>query len=96
LSTQREDVTYLFDSVSDIEIITFYETMQVRALGKVKTNLLFTLKILHVICLANAAWRYVKCSHRGAQGRMGECVETNNLFRNLIADVIAVGDRLIF
>jgi hypothetical protein len=42
LSTQREDITHLLGSASDIEIITFYETMPVRPLGKVRINLLFT------------------------------------------------------
>jgi hypothetical protein len=36
LRTQREDITHLFDSALDIEIISFYGTMPVQSLEKVR------------------------------------------------------------
>jgi hypothetical protein len=41
LSTQREDITYLFDSESNIEIITFYDTMPAQALENVSIRKMF-------------------------------------------------------
>jgi hypothetical protein len=45
LYTLREDITYLLDATSGIEIISFYETMPIRALVKVR-SLLLTPKII--------------------------------------------------
>jgi hypothetical protein len=46
--TQRDDITYLFDRESNVEIITFYETKSQSTLKKVgiKQNVSHTRKIL--------------------------------------------------
>jgi hypothetical protein len=44
LSTQREDITYLFDSTYDFEIFTFYETIPVSPLEKVRIKQMFSQK----------------------------------------------------
>jgi hypothetical protein len=42
LSTQREDITYLFNSASDLQISTFYETIPVLTLEKVRNTFFYT------------------------------------------------------